>query len=86
MQPHNRRFLGDSGDNMSDDDEEELLLPPSNNTRRTKNNLGSRPLWAPDPIHSETINAETSPDSLAEVKYEGFSEFNNSRSSQHHQS
>jgi hypothetical protein len=65
-----------------DDDEADLLLPPKSRETSTSGTTGnSRQTW------QESLNAETSPDSLAstsggataagpEVKYEGFTEFN----------
>ena len=85
-QSQNRRFqtsVIDSEDFTDDDDDEaDLLLPPKSRETSTSGTTGnSRQTW------QESLNAETSPDSLAstsggataagpEVKYEGFTEFN----------
>ena len=75
---------------MTDDDEEELLLPPtgsgsgSGSGSRVRGHPGGKPWGHQGPNFTETVNAETSPDSLAEVKYEGFSEFQNSNSTLNH--
>ena len=87
-QSQNRRFqtsVIDSEDfTDEDDDEADLLLPPKTRETGTGN---SRKTWQEQEDH-QSLNAETSPDSLAsaastsgvtsgpEVKYEGFTEFN----------
>lgn len=67
-QHHHRRYsnLNEPDDHEDEDitDEEELLLPPSNG--RHNNQRNNTRLWS----EQETAHAETSPDSLAEVKYE----------------
>ena len=94
--PQNRRIQTSviDSDDFSDEDEDEadLLLPPGKS--RVNTTIGNGNARKPWQEHDGSLQAETSPDSLAsisgsgsrtsgpEVKYEGFTEFNYNNKSQ----